>query len=56
VFDLVIDGKGQAETTAAVQQGNTLLAEQNQVLRDLLRVTTSGVRTSNSASLREALN
>lgn len=56
VFDLVVDGKGQAETTAAVQQGNTLLAEQNQVLRDLLRVTTSGVRTSNSASLREALN
>lgn len=56
VFDLVVDGKGQAATTAAVQQGNTLLAEQNQVLRDLLRVTTSGVRTSNSASLREALN
>lgn len=56
VFDLVVDGKGQAETTAAVQRGNTLLAEQNQVLRDLLRVTTSGVRTSNSASLREALN
>ncbi|MDX5516149.1 tape measure protein [Stenotrophomonas sp. RG-453] len=56
VFDLVVDGKGQAETTAAVQQSNTLLAEQNQVLRDLLRVTTSGVRTSNSASLREALN
>ncbi|WP_448129971.1 phage tail length tape measure family protein [Stenotrophomonas rhizophila] len=56
VFDLVVDGKGQAETTAAVQQGNTLLAEQNQVLRELLRVTTSGVRTSNSSSMREALN
>lgn len=56
VFDLVVDGKGQAETTAAVQQGNTLLAEQNQVLRELLRVTTSGVRTSNSSAIRETLN
>lgn len=56
VFDLVVDGKGQAETTAAVQQSNTLLAEQNQVLRELLRITTSSVRTSNSASLRESLN
>ncbi|MHC5150409.1 tape measure protein [Stenotrophomonas rhizophila] len=56
VFDLVVDGKSQAETTAAVQQSNTLLAEQNQVLRELLRITTSSVRTSNSASLRESLN
>lgn len=56
VFDLVVDEKGQAETTAAVQQGNTLLAEQNQVLRELLRVTTSGVRTSNSSAIRETLN
>lgn len=56
VFDLVVDGKGQIETTAAVQQGNTLLAEQNQVLRELLRVTTSGVRTSNSSAIRETLN
>jgi hypothetical protein len=39
-----------------VQQGNTLLAEQNQVLRELLRVTTSGVRTSNSSAIRETLN
>lgn len=56
VFELVVEGKGQAETSSAVQQGNTLLAEQNQVLRELLRVTTSGVRTSNSSAIRETLN
>jgi tape measure domain-containing protein len=56
MFDLVVDNKAQADTTTAVQQSNTLLAEQNQVLRDLLSVTTQGVRTSASAVLRTALN
>jgi hypothetical protein len=56
VFDLVVDGKGQAETNAALQQGNALLAEQNQVLRDLLTVTTQGVRTSSTSAIRESLN
>lgn len=56
VFDLVVDNKGQAATTTAVQQSNALLAEQNQVLRSLLQVTTQGVRTSTSTAMREALN
>lgn len=56
VFDLVVDQNGQGQTTAAVQQSNALLAEQNQVLRDLLTVTTQGVRTSSSSAIRETLN
>lgn len=56
VFDLVVEGKGQAETNAALQQSNALLAEQNQLIRDLLSVTTSGVRTSSSSAMRTALN
>jgi hypothetical protein len=56
VFDLVVEGKGQAETNAALQQSNALLAEQNQLIRDLLSVTTTGVRTSSSSAMREALN
>ncbi|MGY8563298.1 hypothetical protein L0938_07760 [Paracidovorax citrulli] len=56
VFDLVVDNKAQTETTAAVQQSNALLAEQNQVLRSLLQVTTQGVRTTSSTAMREALN
>lgn len=56
VFDLVVDQNGQAQTTAAVQQSNTLLTEQNQVLRALLSITTQGVRTSSSSAMREALN
>lgn len=56
VFDLVVDNKAQAETTAAVQQSNALLGEQNQVLRSLLQITTQGVRTTSSTAMREALN
>lgn len=56
VLDLVVEGKGQAETNAALQQSNALLAEQNQLIRDLLSVTTTGVRTSSSSAMREALN
>lgn len=56
VFDLVVEGKGQAETNAALQQSNALLAEQNQLIRDLLSVTTTGVRTSSSSAMRTALN
>jgi len=56
VFDLVVEGKGQAETNAALQQSNALLAEQNELIRDLLSVTTTGVRTSSSSAMRTALN
>ncbi|WP_313424693.1 tape measure protein [Stenotrophomonas rhizophila] len=56
VFDLVVEGKGQAETNAALQQSNALLAEQNQLIRDLLSVTSTGVRTSSSSAMRTALN
>lgn len=56
VFDLVVNNDGQAQTTAAVQQSNALLAEQNQLLRDLLSTTTQGVRSSASSALRQSLN
>lgn len=56
VFDLVVNNDGQATTTTAVQQSNALLAEQNQLLRDLLSTTTQGVRTSASSALRQSLN
>lgn len=56
VFDLVVNKDAQSQTTTAVQQGNALLAEQNQLLRDLLSTTTQGVRSSSSAALRKALN
>jgi len=56
VFDLVVNNDGQAATTTAVQQSNALLAEQNQLLRDLLSTTTQGVRTSASSALRQSLN
>lgn len=56
VFDLVVDNNAQAKTTAAVQKGNDLLAEQNQLLRQLVSTTTQGVRNASSSALREALN
>ncbi|MFL0349735.1 tape measure protein [Stenotrophomonas lactitubi] len=56
VFDLVVDNNAQAQTTAAVQKGNDLLAEQNQLLRQLVSTTTQGVRNASSSALREALN
>jgi len=56
VFDLVVNKDAQSQTTTAVQQGNALLTEQNQLLRDLLATTTQGVRKSSSADLRKALN
>lgn len=56
VFDLVVNKDAQSQTTTAVQQGNALLAEQNQLLRDLLATTTQGVRTSSSSALRNSLN
>lgn len=56
VFDLVVNNESQSQTTAAVQQGNALLTEQNQLLRELLATTTQGVRASSSNELRKALN
>ncbi len=56
VFDLVVNNDAQTQTTAAVQQSNALLAEQNQLLRQLVSTTTQGVRTASSSALREALN
>lgn len=56
VFDLVVNNESQSQTTAAVQEGNALLTEQNQLLRELLATTTQGVRASSSNELRKALN
>lgn len=56
VFDLVVNNETQTQTIAAVQQGNALLAEQNQLLRQLVSTTTQGVRNASSSALREALN
>ena len=55
VFDLVVNNESQSQTTAAVQESNALLTEQNQ-LRELLATTTQGVRASSSNALRQALN
>ncbi|HEP1206569.1 TPA: phage tail protein [Stenotrophomonas maltophilia] len=56
MFDLVVNNDAQTQTTAAVQQSNALLAEQNQLLRQLVSTTTQGVRNASSSALREALN
>lgn len=56
VFDLVVNNDAQTQTTAAIQQSNALLAEQNQLLRQLVSTTTQGVRNASSSALREALN
>lgn len=56
VFDLVVNNDAQTQTTAAVQQSNALLSEQNQLLRQLVSTTTQGVRNASSSALREALN
>ncbi|MBA0342063.1 phage tail protein [Stenotrophomonas maltophilia] len=56
VFDLVVDNKAQAETTAAVRETNALLADARSLLQDLVSVTTQGVRTSTSSAIRAALN
>lgn len=56
MFDLVVNNDAQTQTTAAIQQSNALLAEQNQLLRQLVSTTTQGVRNASSSALREALN
>ncbi|HEL3791230.1 TPA: phage tail protein [Stenotrophomonas maltophilia] len=56
VFDLIVNNDAQTQTTAAMQQSNALLAEQNQLLRQLVSTTTQGVRNASSSALREALN
>lgn len=56
VFDLVVNNDAQTQTTAAIQESNALLAEQNQLLRQLVSTTTQGVRNASSSALREALN
>ncbi|MCU1217018.1 tape measure protein [Stenotrophomonas maltophilia] len=56
VFDLVVDNKTQAETTAAVRETNALLTDARSLLQDLVSVTTQGVRTSTSSAIRAALN
>ncbi|WP_285311587.1 tape measure protein [Stenotrophomonas maltophilia] len=56
VFDLVVKNDAQTQTTAAIQQSNALLAEQNQLLRQLVSTTTQSVRNASSSALREALN
>lgn len=56
VFDLVVNNDGQAQTTAAVQQGNALLTDVKGLLQDLLSTTNQGVRSSASSALRQSLN
>lgn len=56
VFDLVVDNKAQAATTAAVQQSNALLAQVVDRLDRLEAVTTQGVRATSSSALRNSLN
>ncbi|KOQ68285.1 hypothetical protein [Stenotrophomonas maltophilia] len=56
VFDLVVNNDAQTQTTAAIQQSNALLVEQNQLLRQLVSTTTQSVRNASSTALREALN
>ncbi|MCU1178162.1 hypothetical protein JAK28_05905, partial [Stenotrophomonas maltophilia] len=56
VFDLVVDNKAQAETTAAVRETNALLTDARSLLQDLVSVTIQGVRTSTSSAIRSALN
>ncbi|MDR0256639.1 MAG: tape measure protein [Stenotrophomonas maltophilia] len=56
VFDLVVENKAQAETTAAVRETNALLTDARSLLQDLVSVTTQGVRTSTSSAIRAALN
>ncbi|MCU1123522.1 phage tail protein [Stenotrophomonas pavanii] len=56
VFDLVVNDKGQAETTAAVQESNALLTDVRSLLQDLLSTTTKGVTSSSAAALRTSLN
>ncbi|MBH1671962.1 hypothetical protein I5U90_02745 [Stenotrophomonas maltophilia] len=56
VFDLVMDNKAQAATTAAMQQSNALLAQVVDRLDRMEAVTTQGVRTTSSSALRAALD
>jgi hypothetical protein len=56
LFDLVVDNKAQAASTAAVQQSNALLAQVVDRLDRLEAVTTQGVRESGSSALRGSLN
>ncbi len=56
LFDLEVDNKAQAATTAAVQQSNALLTQVVDRLDRLEAVTTQGVRTTSSNALRAALN
>ena len=56
VFDLVVDGKGQAETTAAVQQSNALLSDVRALLQSIEASTGKTAATSSSSAMRTALN
>jgi len=56
VFDLMVDGKGQAETTAAVQQSNTLLTDVRALLQRIDASTGKTAATSSSSALRTSLN
>ncbi len=56
VFDLVADSKGQAETTAAVQQSNALLTDVRALLQRIEASTGKTAATSSSSALRTSLN
>ncbi|WP_102945664.1 phage tail protein [Stenotrophomonas sp. VV52] len=56
VFDLVVDNKAQGETTAAVQQGNALLAQVVERLDKIEASTGKTAAVGSSTALRATLN
>lgn len=56
VFDLVVDGKGQAETAAAVRESNALLTDVRALLQSIEASTGKTAATSSSSALRQGLN
>ncbi|MEI2260745.1 phage tail protein [Stenotrophomonas indicatrix] len=56
VFDLVVDNKAQAATTAAVQQSNALLAQVVDRLARIEAASSKTAATSSSNALRASLN
>lgn len=56
VFDLVVDGRGQAETTAAIQQSNALLAQVVDRLDRIEATSSKAAASVSSSALRTALN
>lgn len=56
VFDLVVDNKGQAATTAAVQETNALLTDVRSLLSTIATSTGKTAAVTSSSALRSSLN